>query len=82
MAIKCKRKDISGNCVSTDYSIEYIYSSKCINTIVKDKAKGNINEAAVQTANFLVGEIIENTSILTQYMIYMENSHSRTFLYP
>ena len=48
-------------------------ASKCINTIVKDKAKGNINEAAVQTANFLVGEIIENTSILTQYMIYMEN---------
>ena len=32
-------------------------ASKCINTIVKDKAKGNINEA----------------SILTQYMIYMEN---------
>lgn len=27
----------------------------------------------MQTANFLVGEIIENTSILTQYMIYMEN---------
>ena len=48
-------------------------ASKCINTIVKDKAKENINEAAVQTANFLVGEIIENTSILTQYMIYMEN---------
>lgn len=48
-------------------------ASKCINIMTKDEAKESVNKKAVETANFLVGEIVENTSIMTQYMMYMEN---------
>ena len=48
-------------------------AAKCIGLISGDSAGKVTAEAANQAANVIAKEIVENSSIMTQYMLYVEN---------
>lgn len=53
-------------------------AARCINLISGDKAKEVVSEAVSDTSNMIAREIVENTSVMTQYMLYLENHSSIT----
>lgn len=51
-------------------------AARCINLISGEKAKEVVSEAVSDTTNVIAREIVENTSVMTQYMLYLENHNS------
>lgn len=51
-------------------------AARCINLISGDKAEKVVAEAVSDTSRMIAKEIVENTSIMTQYMLYLENHNS------
>lgn len=53
-------------------------AARCINLITGDSAKEVTMSVADETSNVIAKEIVENSSIMTQYMLYVENHSSIT----
>lgn len=53
-------------------------AARCINLITGDSAKDVTMAAADETSNVIAKEIVENSSVITQYMLYVENHDSIT----
>lgn len=53
-------------------------AARCINIISGEKAEKVVVEAVSDTSNVIAREIVDNTSIMTQYMLYLENHNSIT----
>lgn len=51
---------------------------KCINLITADKAKEVSNQIISDTSKMLAKEIVENGSVMSRYMLYVENHGSLT----
>ena len=45
----------------------------CVNMITNKKIKVAASKELMETGNMLAQEILENSNIMTQYMIYLEN---------
>lgn len=51
---------------------------KCINLITADKAKEVSSQVISDTSKMLAKEIVENGSVMSRYMLYIENHNSLT----
>lgn len=53
-------------------------AARCINLISGERAKEVVSDTVSDTTNVIAREIVENTSVMTQYMLYLENHNSIT----